>query len=71
LIVKSSLHPKPKIDFCSTVAVPVPKSGEVLVKVMAAAINPVDYKLPLFIVGGSGVGLDCSGVVEGDDRREK
>jgi NADPH:quinone reductase-like Zn-dependent oxidoreductase len=52
-------------------AVPVPAPGpkQVLVRVHAAGINPVDYKLPtLPIVGwllrGKGVGLDFSGVVE-------
>lgn len=39
------------------------KPDEVLVKVKAAAINPVDYKLPMFMVGGKPIGLDFSGVV--------
>eukprot|EP00931_Biecheleriopsis_adriatica_P075381 TRINITY_DN49252_c0_g1_i1.p1 TRINITY_DN49252_c0_g1~~TRINITY_DN49252_c0_g1_i1.p1 ORF type:complete len:320 (-),score=56.87 TRINITY_DN49252_c0_g1_i1:48-1007(-) len=44
-------------------AVPIPKlkPGSVLVKVKAAAINPVDYKLPRFV--GRPVGLDLAGTV--------
>ena len=52
-------------------AAPVPSPGpaQLLVRVSAASINPVDYKLPkLPIVGwllkGKGVGLDFAGTVE-------
>ena len=51
--------------------VPVPKPGasQVLVRVAAAAINPVDFKLgamPVvdWLLRGKGVGLDFSGTVE-------
>jgi NADPH:quinone reductase-like Zn-dependent oxidoreductase len=39
-----------------------PKTGQVLLRVMAAAINPVDYKLPYLIVGKH-VGIDVAGIV--------
>jgi len=39
------------------------KSSEVVVEVRAAAINPVDYKLPKLFMHGRGVGLDLAGVV--------
>ena len=39
------------------------KHNELLIKVKSAAINPVDYKLPRFILG-KGVGFDVSGIVE-------
>jgi len=47
-------HPRPS----ST-----PSAGEILVKVRAAAINPVDYKLPKMMLGPV-MGLDFAGVVE-------
>jgi NADPH:quinone reductase-like Zn-dependent oxidoreductase len=39
------------------------KSYELIVKVVAAGINPVDYKLPHFMVKNRAVGLDFSGIV--------
>ncbi|KAL9191408.1 hypothetical protein ACHAXT_001114 [Thalassiosira profunda] len=39
------------------------KPTALIIKVKAAAINPVDYKLPR-MAGGKGVGFDVSGVVE-------
>ena len=42
---------------------PSPKSGQVLVSVVAAAINPVDYKLPK-LIGGPVAGIDVAGVVD-------
>jgi NADPH:quinone reductase-like Zn-dependent oxidoreductase len=42
---------------------PKANSDEVLVRVMAAAINPVDYKAPKALLGPI-VGLDLAGVVE-------
>ena len=47
-------HPRPS----ST-----PSTGEVLVKIRAAAINPVDYKAPKMVLGPI-MGLDFAGVVE-------
>jgi NADPH:quinone reductase-like Zn-dependent oxidoreductase len=48
---------------------PVPSPGpkQLLIRVHAAGINPVDYKLPSImgrLIRGKGVGLDFSGVVE-------
>ena len=37
---------------------PIVQSGHVVIQVCAAAINPVDYKLPTFIMHNRGVGLD-------------
>lgn len=45
-------------------AVPEPKADELLVRVHAAALNPVDYKLPAMVFAGKVVGLDVAGVVE-------
>jgi len=42
---------------------PSKNSNEVLVNVKSAAINPVDYKLPRFVIGPV-FGLDFSGIVE-------
>jgi len=42
---------------------PTPNSDGVIIRVRAAAINPVDYKLPKMI-GGAVVGLDVAGVIE-------
>ena len=46
--------------------IPIPKSvepGSALIRIKAAAINPIDYKLSSTIFG-SGVGLDFAGVIE-------
>ena len=52
------------IKFDSQVPIPKEKAtGQVLVRVRAAAINPVDYKLPKWLVGPV-VGIDVAGVVE-------
>jgi len=42
---------------------PKPNSDGVIIRVRAAGINPVDYKLPK-IVGGAVVGMDVAGVIE-------
>ena len=46
-------HPRPSDN---------PRSGELLVEVRAAAINPVDYKVPKLMLGPV-MGLDFAGVV--------
>ena len=44
--------------------IPTVKAKEILVKVHAAAINPVDYKLPKILsMTGKGIGLDFSGEI--------
>ncbi|KNC76350.1 hypothetical protein SARC_11143 [Sphaeroforma arctica JP610] len=43
---------------------PTASKGYVVVKVMAACCNPVDYKLPHFIMGGIPMGFDVAGIVE-------
>ena len=52
-----------KIVFKSLYNIPSCGSNEVLVRIKAAAINPVDYKAPKIILG-TRVGFDFSGVVE-------
>jgi len=42
---------------------PKPNTDEVIIRVRAAAINPVDYKLPKMLAG-SIVGFDVAGVIE-------
>jgi NADPH:quinone reductase-like Zn-dependent oxidoreductase len=66
-LLYSSLPPH-SMSF-SDIPVPSASPGKLLIKVHAAAINPVDYKLASMpVVGwfkrGSGVGLDFSGTVE-------
>lgn len=43
-------------------SIPTPQARQVQMKVMAAAINPVDYKLPYWIAGKF-VGIDVAGIV--------
>ena len=52
-----------KFVFKETLSAPQEGPDTVLVRIKAAAINPVDYKLPSIILG-SIVGLDFSGVIE-------
>merc|ERR1719369_1560607 len=47
-------HPKPA---------DTPRAGELLVRIRAAAINPVDYKVPRILLGPV-MGLDYAGIVE-------
>jgi len=49
--------------FYETPAYPSPDTDEVLIRVQAAAINPVDYKVPKIVLG-TVVGLDVAGIVE-------
>ena len=42
---------------------PLVRPGHVVIQVCAAAINPVDYKLPTFLMHNRGVGLDVAGIV--------
>jgi len=49
--------------FKAEYAVPKPGPNEVLIRVQAAAINPVDYKAPRLILGKI-VGIDVAGIVE-------
>ena len=51
------------IVFKSSYAIPKCGSGNILVRVKAGAINPVDYKVNRLILGKV-VGLDFSGIVE-------
>jgi NADPH:quinone reductase-like Zn-dependent oxidoreductase len=39
-------------------------ANAVLVRVQAAALNPVDYKLPMMVVNNKVIGFDVAGVVE-------
>ena len=52
-----------KMVFKNVYGIPAMGSSNVLVRVKAAAINPVDYKLPRLALGPV-VGLDFSGVIE-------
>lgn len=56
--------------FYETPKYPSPGTDEILVRVRAATINPVDYKIPK-IVGGTVVGLDMAGVIEAVAEGEK
>jgi len=49
--------------FYETPKYPSPGTDELLIRVRAATINPVDYKIPK-IVGGTVVGFDMAGVIE-------
>ena len=51
------------ITFESNVPLPKVKNGQVMIRVKAAAINPVDYKLPKWLIGPV-AGIDVAGVVE-------
>lgn len=59
-LVYTTEHPQPTLNTCSTKR----KSARlVLVKVNAAAINPVDYKLPRAVIGAV-YGIDMCGTVQ-------
>jgi len=42
---------------------PKPNTDDVIIRVRAAGLNPVDYKLPKFMAGAA-VGIDVAGVIE-------
>ncbi|RSL63836.1 hypothetical protein CEP53_004276 [Fusarium sp. AF-6] len=46
------------------VPIPIPKPGEVLVKVAASGTNPKDFKVPLFSQKPINSGDDIAGIVE-------
>eukprot|EP01134_Creolimax_fragrantissima_P007469 CFRG7469T1 len=43
---------------------PTVKKGCVVIKVMAAGVNPADYKMPYFMMKGTAMGYDVAGIVE-------
>lgn len=47
-----------------SVPVPIPKTGQVRIKVRAASVNPVDWKLAPRSPPGSIPGKDCSGIID-------
>ena len=61
--MRAAVRERGKIVFKSLYDIPVCPSGNVRVRIKAAAINRADYKAPKIILG-TGVGLDFSGVVE-------
>jgi alkaline phosphatase D len=67
-LVYDSGAEKHGVKLADAVPVPVPGATQVLVRVHAAALNPVDYKLPTFpvmgwVLGGKAVGFDFAGKV--------
>ncbi|KAM0542096.1 hypothetical protein ACHAPJ_012959 [Fusarium lateritium] len=46
------------------VPIPVPKSGEVLIKVAVTGLNPKDWKMPVFVNQALNSGDDLAGVIE-------
>ena len=63
MAMRAAVRVKGSICFSSDVPAPRPKAGQVLIRVMAAAINPVDYKLPKWIAGLV-AGIDLAGIIE-------
>lgn len=61
--MRAAIRTSGTIGFSDSVAKPSPKAGQLLVRIMAAAINPVDYKLPK-LIAGEVPGIDFSGIVE-------
>ncbi|MGB1604244.1 MAG: alcohol dehydrogenase catalytic domain-containing protein, partial [Promethearchaeia archaeon] len=61
--MRAAVRKSSGISFSNNVPRASPGPGQVLLHVMAAGINPADYKIPRFI-GGTVVGLDVAGVVE-------
>jgi NADPH:quinone reductase-like Zn-dependent oxidoreductase len=61
--MRAAIRTSGGISFSSVEPKAVPAAGQVLLHVMAAGINPADYKIPK-IIGGKVVGLDVAGTVE-------
>ena len=61
--MKAAVRAGSGIQFAADVPIPTPGKGQVLLRVKATAINPVDYKLPKFVLGKV-AGIDVAGVVE-------
>merc|ERR1712118_152206 len=53
-----------KVQVVSDRPVPAPGSGEVLIKVAASSVNPVDWKLMSMPLWPKVAGFDVSGVVQ-------
>lgn len=61
--MRAAVRTSSGISFSNNVPRASPGPGQVLLHVMAAGINPADYKIPR-LIGGTIVGLDVAGVVE-------
>ena len=61
--MRGAIRSSSGISFADALPKPVPVAGQVLLRVVAAGINPADYKIPKFI-GGKVVGLEAAGVIE-------
>ena len=62
-VMRGAIRSSSGISFAPELPKPTPAAGQVLLRVVAAGINPADYKIPKFI-GGKVVGLEAAGVVE-------
>ena len=61
--MRAAIRTSGGISFSSVQPCATPAAGQVLLHVMAAGVNPADYKIPK-IIGGKVVGLDVAGTVE-------